>query len=66
MSVEVDKLRDKICREISFYVAQNDNLRKEISHLEQTFSNNKARYDTISSDYEESQEMLRIMKLITR
>lgn len=66
MVVNPEKLRKKLLEEIHYYRSQNENLKKEISYLEETLDNNKTRLDIISSDYEDSQEMLRIMKLLTR
>lgn len=66
MSRTADNLRRRIHIEIEYYHAQNENLRRELADLEDIYSNNTARLDVIRRDYDESEEMIRVMKLLTR
>ncbi|AKA48618.1 hypothetical protein IX51_05345 [uncultured archaeon] len=61
-----DNLKKMLEREIAYYRAQNENLKKELSDLEKTYSNNRTRLEIISVDYEESEEMIRILKSLTK
>lgn len=58
-------LERKLRMEIEFYTAQCRILSRDVAHLEDVYSTNRARFETIKNDYDESEELVRIMKLIT-
>lgn len=66
MSRANEHLRAKLRREIEYYAAQNENLREELSYLDDTFRNNRARFGILQSDLTDSEEMIRVLKLLTR
>ena len=65
MPASGEGLAKKLMEEIEYYRAQNENLRRELTHLEDSFHNNRERLEIIKRDFEESEEMVRVMKLIT-
>ncbi len=66
VSPRISDFKKRINREIEYYRVQNENLKHEIANLEDDFDNNRKRLEIIKNDYQESEDMIRVMKTLTR
>lgn len=55
----------KLTDEVSYYRAQNENLKAELNDLQDTYNTNRKRLGVIRQDFEDSLEMISKLRNIT-